>query len=378
MRNSLAEPLFEKIMGWSAADFAQIMPELESLSVFKYDEYHQFFSGMKFFESLACWLSQFETKSEKKIALDFIRSHLIFISSSEMTHLVATSYPDLIRPIIIRTVSEQEKIPEYRTNHIINSKEYQKLHRQSLFLGLSDGAHTDIFRRYNPDVTNEQVYQTYEITEGRTDEMLKKLNKDLSSICGHTFTDDENRFRMLFLLDDFSGSGKSFLRCENGKYDGKISRFCTSICNSNNPMYRLIRHPDFKINIILYVATKKAIQNIKQTMGQAFKEQGISCDIQCAYLIDDEKTGDFLQNTEFVDILTKYYDSSIETEHYKKGKNDRPYLGFDECALPLILSHNTPNNSLPLLWFEDERKYWGLFPRVSRHGGNKDGFSQSV
>ena len=54
MRNSLAEPLFEKIMGWSAADFAQIMPELESLALFKYDEYQHFFSGMKFIENLAC------------------------------------------------------------------------------------------------------------------------------------------------------------------------------------------------------------------------------------------------------------------------------------------------------------------------------------
>ncbi|MGA2161108.1 MAG: hypothetical protein ABSG28_02750 [Methanoregula sp.] len=378
MRNSLAEPLFEKIMGWSAADFTQIMPELEALSLFKYDEYQQFFSGMKFIESLACWLSQFETKSEKEIALDFIRSNLIFISSSEMTHLVATSYLDLIRPIIIRSVSEQEQIPEYLTNHIIKSREYQIQHRRSLFLGLSDGAHTDIFRRYNPDISNEQVYQTYEITGERTDEMLKRLNKDLSCICEHKFKDDENRFRMLFLLDDFSGSGKSYLRCDNGKYDGKISRFCTSICDSGNPMHRLIDQQNFKIYIILYVATKKAIQNIKQTMDEAFGEKGISCDVKSAHLIDDSKSCNFLQNTEFVNLLTKYYDNSIENEHYKKGKIDHPYLGFDECALPLILSHNTPNNSLPLLWYEEERKYWGLFPRISRHGGGKDGFSQSV
>ena len=27
-------------------------------------------------------------------------------------------------------------------------------------------------------------------------------------------------------------------------------------------------------------------------------------------------------------------------------------LGYGGCALPLILDHNTPNNSMPLLWAE--------------------------
>ena len=64
----------------------------------------------------------------------------------------------------------------------------------------------------------------------------------------------------------------------------------------------------------------------------------------------------------------EYYDDSIETPSYKKGKHDEPYLGFNECALPLILYHNTPNNTLPILWFEyNKGVYRGLFPRINRH-----------
>jgi hypothetical protein len=42
-------------------------------------------------------------------------------------------------------------------------------------------------------------------------------------------------------------------------------------------------------------------------------------------------------------------------------------LGFAGCALPLVLSHNTPNNAVYLLWGPEQYEYSGLFPRVVRH-----------
>jgi hypothetical protein len=47
-------------------------------------------------------------------------------------------------------------------------------------------------------------------------------------------------------------------------------------------------------------------------------------------------------------------------------------LGYKECALPLILEHNTPNNSISLLWAETTGAHGAhamrpLFRRVTRH-----------
>jgi hypothetical protein len=79
-----------------------------------------------------------------------------------------------------------------------------------------------------------------------------------------------------------------------------------------------------------------------------------------------------IQVTDNIEVVTqwlrKYTDKEIVDNHFRKGKHDKPYLGFDECGLPLVLYHNTPNNSLPILWQEGDRKIRGLFPRVSRHG----------
>ena len=55
----------------------------------------------------------------------------------------------------------------------------------------------------------------------------------------------------------------------------------------------------------------------------------------------------------------------------KKGGKDA-HFGFGECGLPLVLDHNTPNNSLALLWAEtpgDGGKHpmRPLFRRRQRH-----------
>ena len=82
--------------------------------------------------------------------------------------------------------------------------------------------------------------------------------------------------------------------------------------------------------------------------------------------IDDEyKIGK--QDEDLIeDLIEKYYDSQIEDRHTGKDLE----LGFSRCALPLVLHHNTPNNSIALLWsYEDENfNLRGLFPRVKRHG----------
>src|SRR5688572_22633980 len=95
MRDALAERLLAKVMNWSPADVARERPILQALALLKYDEYQQFSPGMRFVESLALWLEQFEA-DERQIAYDFIRSRLVFLSEAEMAHFAAVMYPDFL------------------------------------------------------------------------------------------------------------------------------------------------------------------------------------------------------------------------------------------------------------------------------------------
>jgi len=69
------------------------------------------------------------------------------------------------------------------------------------------------------------------------------------------------------------------------------------------------------------------------------------------------------------DFLSKmdYYDNHASDKHIAVGGTQDARLGFAGCALPLVLAHNTPNNSIYLLWGPQSYRPFGLFPRVSRH-----------
>jgi hypothetical protein len=68
-----------------------------------------------------------------------------------------------------------------------------------------------------------------------------------------------------------------------------------------------------------------------------------------------------------VDLSCKYYDPLLDDRH----KGSVP-LGFESGELPLILHHNTPNNSVCLLWGDTVGRdqalpLRALFPRYERH-----------
>jgi hypothetical protein len=74
----------------------------------------------------------------------------------------------------------------------------------------------------------------------------------------------------------------------------------------------------------------------------------------------------------FLSLVEKYYNSAVETKrHNLEGGGEDIRYGYSECRLPLVLDHNTPNNSFALLWAEcgDERGHAmrPLFRRRQRH-----------
>lgn len=371
MRDVLAEKLLARVMKWTPENVARERPDLQALATFKYDEYQQFSPGIRFVESLARWLAQFKLDDERKLAYEFVRSRLIFLSTLEMTHLVSTAFRDCIRPFLIRQAATHLGISDRFVKRIADSVEFRLLLRQSLFLGLSDGAHTDFFRRSNPEISHEQVYQTYDISKEKAEDMISKLSLALEAHRGKELSDAKRRFRIVFLLDDFSGSGISYLRKEsNGlQYAGKIHKVFTSLTASEGILNSLVNVQDLHIRIIFFVATTQALTHLRKCSSELLKENNINsqCTIMAVQTLPDNIQLQPGKDSQIIDLLKKYSDPTIIDEHFRKGRHAEPYLGFNQCALPLVLSHNTPNNSVPLLWFEEHREYRGLFPRVSRH-----------
>lgn len=369
MRDNLAERLLATVMHWSADDVALERPDLQALAAFKYDEYQQYFTGMRFIESLAVWLNQFSNDAERSAAYNFVKKRLVFISDAEMNHLVSIAFPDFIRPVLIKRAASDLGISKHLVSNIVGSLEYQVLQRRSLFLGLSDGAYIGAFRRSNPQLSNEQIRQTYEISEERAHDMQQELANDLSKMLGRSPSVTENRFCTLFLLDDFSASGLSFLRNDGNGYKGKINKVLSSIYSGNSDFYDVFDGNNIHISVVLYSATTRAKEHLANELPKCVEQYGgdATSSIHVIQELSDQLRVGNENDEELIELLKAYFDNDIVDRHFQLGRCDRPYLGYDEGALPVILSHNTPNNSIPLLWFDKTRKYHGLFPRVSRH-----------
>jgi len=210
MRDALAERLLVRVMKWTAEDVAREWPRLQAIATYKYDEYQKYAPGMRFIESFALWLNQFTSDDHKRTAYDFVMNKLIFCSSAEMNHLVSVAYPDHIRPLLLQSTAMDLGIEPWRVGRVAGSLDFKVRQRRCLFLGLSDGARTDQFRRANQEnLSHEQIYQTYEIASDRVDSLRKKLCSDLARLLGEDVPAHLRTCRTIVLLDDFSASGMS-------------------------------------------------------------------------------------------------------------------------------------------------------------------------
>jgi hypothetical protein len=367
MRDALAERLLATVMGWGADDVARERPALQAMAAYKYDEYQQFSPGMRFVESLGRWLSQFRAPEERAVAYRFVRERLVFCSAAEMDHLVSIAYADFIRPLLLREVAREQGMNEFHVGKIVGSGAFRIRQRQCLFLGLSDGARTDAFRRSNsPDISHEQVLQTYEISRGRVGNLLRKLEESLSPHFGGVVPADEKRFRTIVLLDDFSASGTSYLTGSKlQEWKGKIGEFHRSIIDPEDACSQLADLRQTRVLLVLYVATDQAREYLNAKMAEMWNPGGVTTELLVVNPLGEAICIRHGGTDEIEPLLDAYYDPDVEDEHTRKGGTDVKH-GYAGCGLPVVLSHNTPNNSLCLLWAESP-KVRPLFPRVSRH-----------
>ena len=365
MRDQNAAKLLATVMGWQDLDeVPQFLPKLQLLADFKYDHYQRYGPGRRFVESLALWLNQFQ-ESDRPIALRLVTDKLVYFSDAEFSHLVHTAYPDLIVQERIRLVSEEHDIVPHRVGAIAAHARFKQLRATSLYLGLSDGARTNELRRSSEgEISNEQIWQAYELGEDKASDMLKDLKKSLINL---GYSAEQPRFNLIWLLDDFSGSGNTYIRydMEEKAFKGKIKKVYDRLHRGD-----LVDTSHYEVFLLLYVATRQAIDHIEYWAERFTTDNGYKpLQVRVLCVIEPDVALSHVEDAELRSMLgnVNYCDNRVVDAHFRIGGTDDAALGFAGCALPVVLSHNTPNNSVYLLWGPEQSKMVGLFPRVSRH-----------
>lgn len=377
MNSNLANQLLASIMKWDAPTLASERAALEFMGSMKYDAYDRYMPGMRFMSSLVQWLNDIK-EEDRDEAYKFIKEKLVFISSMQMNYLVDLLYDSKIRPILLDMSTAETGMPSYKCSSKVVRTRFEIEKRSALIIGLSDGAHTDILRR-SAGFNNEQVLTNYYPDGKKLKDMLDELRKDqkLKGI-------ENPFFRRILLIDDFTASGKSFIRFDESdrEFHGKLKRIIDELCIKDyvekeqkieHLSYLLNPEQKIQIDILFCIATEKARTNIKSSLDDYLKsvnwQNKVEFNIHIVQILEDKLSIDIKTDKDLAKLLKKdehFVKECVISKSYKVGKNDNPWLGFDECALPVVLAHNTPNNSLPIIW-QDAERFHGLFPRISRH-----------
>lgn len=375
MNRELGLKILAQIMNWSGEQAQEEFRWLSFMSVYKYDGYREYLAGARFIESLATWLQQFQF-DDREVAYRYIKENLIYIGPAEMQRLVEKFFPETVQKNLKTKVAENLSIPGYMVWSSEESLDnFHSEVRKTLFMGLSDGARLDSLRRANAGIiSNEQVAITTEISNAKWEDLLHELKGDSKN------KDGSQQFTRVYLIDDFTASGTSLIREDpigSGKFKGKLKKFvhallqATTYLNGSSPFV-----DKFQIIVHHYIGTHQAQKNIEEQYSQAKKElekAGIY-DVQFSFgmLLPSNIRLTAFSSEPFASLCKNYYDHSIYDKHFKKSGCPDGMFGYAECGLPVILDHNTPNNSLSLLWAETKGTNGShpmrpLFRRRQRH-----------
>ncbi len=364
MKQELALRLLSGLMKWELIKANEEFKWLKLLVEYKYDYYQGYSPGARFLINLINWLKQFPSPEEREVAYKFIRQRLIFINQREMHHLVNLSMP-MFDSEARRLVAKKLGLKFHETwNDVKAARRLRLLRMRTLYVALSDGAHIDVFRR-DSDASNEQVVPLAEISPQKWVNLTDKLRKRLSDA---GYSDEGALFERICLIDDFTGSGFTLIRLDKYAWDGKVPKFYNQ-CKDNEILGKYVNQ-DCVVHIHHYLASTKAKESIDRELNEYKKTSvGFSFLSTFSYILSQDivVNGDDVQ--ELVKLITNFYDDSIESEH----TNENIHYGYKKCGLPLVLDHNTPNNSIALLWAkskdssESPKKMRPLFHRKERH-----------
>ncbi len=384
MINSLALNLIADVMDWENDTATREYAWLQLMSAVKYDGYSDFRAGVRFLESLVTWLKQFEP-DDREVAYALVKRRLVYISSSEMQRVIENFVPEIVTPYLRKVVAAELNIAPYMVwGSQKGAKTFSSRLRKCLFIGLSDGSRIDVLRRANAgSLSQEQILPMMNIDP----EKWKGLSKDIRKEEGK-----DARFEDVFLIDDFTASGTTFIRMVDNEWKGKLAKFEKMVKDAKDSVGESLPiADDYNLHIHHYVSTFQARKTLLERVNDAeqnwsdktFKSAVIT---EGTLLPNTLKIGSINPNTSemvagdlddgpILELCKKYYDHGLFQRleiHCREVGQDTMQYGYANCALPLVLEHNTPNNALSLLWAETDNanghNMRPLFHRRDRHG----------
>ena len=183
---------------------------------------------------------------------------------------------------------------------------------------------------------------------------------------------------MAVLIDDFTASGSSFIRKKkDGSFGGKLPTFFETI--EKKQKFKDLFTEGFEIHLYFLIATNNSLNHIRALLEEYMAvHTNLKVDVDCVHLLGEDAKFTNHQEPAAKDMMAViekkcYVNEPALTDAYKESYpegNKDYHLGYKQCALTVVLNHNTPNNSLPIIWQpgrDGADRLYPLFYRITRH-----------
>src|SRR5207248_2930570 len=149
---------------------------------------------------------------------------------------------------------------------------------------------------------------TYELSKDRVGKLLEKLEEHLTQILGRPPTAEEQLFRTLVLIDDFSASGTSYYAPKGkGKMGGKVAAFFDAVCKKSSPVSKLIDPGKVDVGLLLYMAAPAAVSHLRSCSTQLWGGRGITSSVHVVQEVPDALRVTSDGGEPIVELIQKYY-----------------------------------------------------------------------
>ena len=285
-------------------------------------------------EEVDRWLSNFDAGDEQRQAL-YLLSQFMYFSNHEMRELLKSLYRDFIKYPIVENIRRENS--DTIDKEFI-AKELDKKLTDTKILAVGNpsesGSHLLYYFRQENNLPRNLFINTHEIFHLSKGKFGHLQNKDI--------------LHYIF-MDDFCGGGTQAKLYLNEVVD--------RIKSENN---------EVQVDYLVLFGT---------TDGMDFLKSETNLD-RCAAVFDlDESFKSFGENSRHepsVDMALDWAATrKMAIKYGEKIFSEHP-LGYSDCQLLIGFFHNTPNNTLPIIWFDerDGPAWEPIFKRYSKIYGS--------
>jgi hypothetical protein len=289
------------------------------------------------YRAIQDWLNQFNgscgyASDQEKLQMMFLLSNFIFFGSREIRELLKSLFRDLYKYRIVEQIRRSNKDTKDRT--IIEKKFNEEL-RATRFLPVGNpsesGSHLLYYFRQENRLSKRQFINVHEIFAADDSHRVR----------------DGSVKRYIF-LDDLCGSGQQGVA------------YCRNIVI---PLKR--SKPGVEVIYYVLFATAPGLDKIKSL--------GSFDDVNCVVELD-ETFRVFSDASRYYDGIELPFDKDL-AKHIASFYGGKLCLGhprgYKDGQLLLGFSHNVPDNTLPIFWFDepDGNPWIAIFPRYPKEYG---------